>query len=395
MESILNSGIFLEDPNAYKLNISIRPETLFNIGPFGVTNGMLTTVIAVILCALLFGFLSRKQSLIPGRGQATAEFVVESLLGQVEGSLGRRIGRSLFPLIGTFFIFIIFANWFSLLPGIGTIGINKAQIVANTANTDITQSRYALTSGNLDLKTQPNTGSPNVAGTALGDGSPVRIDGINNGWAQVTPVERETANANPGTGTPNFAQIEGTSQGYLQVAQLSAAQVNKILVPFFRAPNADINMTLSMALIAVILSEILTIRAHGLGGWLKEFFPSPKLFWLGPIEIASHLSRIISLTFRLYGNVFAGEVMIAIILNLNAGILLFVFIGLEVFFGFIQALVFFLLSTAYFSLGIVGQGDPNEEMHGTGTNHPATGKGGINEDLKYEERALQEAGAAH
>lgn len=392
MQILLSSAVLLDNSNNYNLNISIRPEPLFSIGPLTVSNGMLTTVIAVILCALLFGFLSRKRSLIPGRGQALAEFAIESLLGQLEGSLGRRYGRTFFALIGTFFIFIIFANWFSLLPGIGTIGINKAKIVSNS-NLTVSQATYALASGPVPVQSQPSSSANSVGN--LTDATSVQIDkGKSNGqWVYVTPVDLETTDTQ--NNAPFYAVNPEEPAGYVLPSQLSPASSEKILVPFFRAPNADINMTLAMALISVILSEFMAIRVHGVGGWLKEFFPSVKLAWLGPIEIASHVSRIISLTFRLYGNVFAGEVMIAVILNLGAGVILFVFIGLEVFFGFIQALVFFLLSTAYFSLGIFGQGEANEELHGTGGGHPAVGEGGVNEDLKYEERALQEAGAAH
>ena len=160
MASILNSNVFFDDNTKIddKLNISIRPETLFDIAGIHVTNGMLTTVIAVILCAALFAYLASKPQLKPGGRQAFGEFVVESLVGQVEGSLGRKNGRSLFPLIATFFIFIIFANWFSLLPGIGTIGLQKGQIAADTKNTDITKAPYALTSGEVTLLT--NNGTP-------------------------------------------------------------------------------------------------------------------------------------------------------------------------------------------------------------------------------------------
>ena len=389
MASLLNSSVFFDDNKTKiddKLNISIRPETLFDIAGIHVTNGMLTTAIAVILCAALFAYLASKPKLKPGGRQAFGEFIVESLLGQVEGSLGRRNGRILFPLIATFFIFIIFANWFSLLPGIGTIGLQKGQIAADTKNNNITTAPYALTSGAVTLLTNNGT----ATNTTLLDATPVRI--LNPAVAGPNGQQLAQVVAVPKEWDEGLRPAEDSARaGFVSLGQLTPANRYKILIPFFRAPNADINMTLAMALIAVLLSEILTIRAHGLKGWLKEFFPSAKLFWLGPIEIASHLSRVISLTFRLYGNVFAGEVMIAIILNLNAGVLLFVFIGLEVFFGFIQALVFFLLSTAYFSLGIVGQGDPNELEHGAA--HPPTG-GDADKDVHIEERALQEAGAA-
>ena len=116
-------------------------------------------------------------------------------------------------------------------------------------------------------------------------------------------------------------------------------------------------MTLAMALIAVITANVVAIMAHGVLGWLKEFFPKPYVMipLLTPIEIVGQFSRIISLTFRLFGNVFAGEVLLAIILKLAAPILV-IFIGLELFFGFIQALVFMSLSLAYIALGLGSEG---------------------------------------
>jgi F-type H+-transporting ATPase subunit a len=76
---------------------------------------------------------------------------------------------------------------------------------------------------------------------------------------------------------------------------------------------------------------------------------------LTPIEIVSQFARIISLTFRLFGNVFGGEVLLTIILKLAAPILV-VFIGLELFFGFIQALIFMSLSLAYIGLALGSEG---------------------------------------
>jgi F-type H+-transporting ATPase subunit a len=353
--------VFLDDANDYKLNISIRPEELFKIGSFSVTNGMITTLIAVVLCALLFAYLCSRPQLKPSRKQAVGEFIIESLLGQVENSLGRKTGRSLFPLLATFFLFIIFANWFSLIPGIGTIGITKGQITADSSTTvNLATAKWALTTADTTL-----------GGEALLTNTPLKILSVNGSNATVQEVNREWS-----SGTE--PEVDGP-QGSLPLSALSPAKRVKILIPFFRAPNADINMTLSMALISIFLVEFLTIRAHGLRGWLKEFFPKPSLYWLGPIEIVSHLSRVISLTFRLYGNVFAGEVLLSVILIL-AGPIVIVFIGLEVFFGFIQALVFFLLSTAYFNLGIIGQGEGHSEEHAEGG---------------ADTHALQEAGAAH
>src|SRR5438552_12560897 len=102
--------------------ISIKAETIFSIGGFGITNSMLYTLIVMFALVLFFWLATRKMSLVPKGAQNFAEVIVEFLLGLVEGTAGKRVGRRIFPLIATLFIFILFANWAGLLPGVGTIG---------------------------------------------------------------------------------------------------------------------------------------------------------------------------------------------------------------------------------------------------------------------------------
>ncbi|MFT4037853.1 MAG: FoF1 ATP synthase subunit a, partial [Thermomicrobiales bacterium] len=147
------------------------------------------------------------------------------------------------------------------------------------------------------------------------------------------------------------------------------------LVPLFRAPNADLNMTLAMALVTFTTIQVAGIRAHGVGGRIKHMADPPFLF---PIEVVSEFGRIISLSARLFGNVFAGEVLLGVMYALAnavkiAIIPLFVpviFIFLELLFGTIQALVFALLTAIYVTMagGDSGHGD---EAHGHG--HDAEG----------------------
>ena len=120
-----------------------------------------------------------------------------------------------------------------------------------------------------------------------------------------------------------------------------------MLVPFLRPPNADLNMTLAMALIAVGAVQVAGIRAHGLGGRIKHMADPPFLF---PIEVIGELSRVVSLSARLFGNVFAGEVLLGVMFALGAALKIallpmvfpVIFLFLEVLFGTIQALVFSL-----------------------------------------------------
>lgn len=129
-------------------------------------------------------------------------------------------------------------------------------------------------------------------------------------------------------------------------------------VPIFRSPNADLNMTLAMALIVVVLVQIMGLRAHGVGGYIKELFTP---VWLGPIHIIGEFARIISLAFRLFGNIFGGEVLVTMMYALTYLVIPTVFLGLELFFGLIQALIFTILTVVYIQLAVAGHGDHGDE----------------------------------
>jgi F-type H+-transporting ATPase subunit a len=124
-------------------------------------------------------------------------------------------------------------------------------------------------------------------------------------------------------------------------------------VPLFRSPNADLNMTLGMALLVVVLVQVTGIVSNGVGGYLKELLtPIP----LAPIHIVGEFSRILSLSFRLFGNIFGGEVLVTVMYALTYVVVPTLFLVLEVFFGAIQALIFTTLTIIYFSLAAAGHG---------------------------------------
>lgn len=142
------------------------------------------------------------------------------------------------------------------------------------------------------------------------------------------------------------------------------------IVPFIRPASADLNFTLGLAIIAVVMFIYWGIRANGVGGYLKELageplYMAPLIF---PINVISELSRLVSLSMRLFGNIFAGEILLATMLALTTSavfvlpLAFFVpaaFLGLEILFGAVQALVFALLALTYISTAIA-------EHHGSG-----------------------------
>ncbi len=169
----------------------------------------------------------------------------------------------------------------------------------------------------------------------------------------------------PGVGTIGFCEHAVESSGAAPIAG-PGCSAGEVLVPFLRAPNADFNMTIAMALVAIVVVQFQAIKAHGVGAYLKELFlapPIPLLHFIGEV------ARIISLSARLFGNVFGGEVLLTVIIALTVplfgllGLVPAVFYGLETFFGFVQALLFSLLTLSYIS--IAASGHDEEEEHGT------------------------------
>mgnify|MGYP000265693987 FL=1 len=272
-----------------ELHISVKPETLWSLPLFGgltlrITNSFLTMLLVMLFLIILGSIVARRAQLVPGRLQSVVEMVVEFLLGLVEGTAGKKLGRRIFPLIGGLFIFIIVANYTGLLPGIGTIGIWH-------------EGKHAL-----------------------------------------------------------VAASEGAS---------GAEHGGRTLVPLFRPPSADLNMTLAMALISYVAFQVAGISAHGVWGRIKHMANPPFLL---PIEIISELSRIVSLSFRLFGNIFAGETLLTVMYGIANAIKITVvglvipviFLYLEVLFGFIQALIFAVLTLIYIALASAHE---HEEEH--------------------------------
>ena len=129
---------------------------------------------------------------------------------------------------------------------------------------------------------------------------------------------------------------------------------HEVLVPLIRPASADLNFTLGLAIVAFIMFVYWGIKANGVRGYLKELLGEPLYMapLMFPINLISELSRLISLSMRLFGNVFAGEVLLATMIALAPILIPAVFLGLEVLFGFVQALVFALLAMTYIATAI-------------------------------------------
>jgi F-type H+-transporting ATPase subunit a len=158
---------------------------------------------------------------------------------------------------------------------------------------------------------------------------------------------------------------------YLYDAELSHEY---ILAPFFRGISVDLNFTVSLALIAVVMIQVIGFRAQGFG-YLSKFFNTKRMFkvpffgamdfLVGLLELISELSKILSFAFRLFGNMFAGIVLVAIVAGLlgKISILPAMIMMFELFVGVIQAFVFGMLTMVFMAQATQGHGEDHEEAH--------------------------------
>ena len=163
----------------------------------------------------------------------------------------------------------------------------------------------------------------------------------------------------PGVGTVGIIEHHGEEE---------------LLIPFVRAAGADLNFTLGLAIVSFVVFVWWGIRINGVGGYLMELVGEPRYMapLMFPIHLISELSRLVSLSMRLFGNVFAGEVLIGTMLALTTAALFVlplaffvpaVFLGLELLFGAVQALVFALLTMTYITMSIAEHGNGHGDEH--------------------------------
>lgn len=267
---------------------SFAPETIFYIGKFPITNTIINTILVDGFLLLLAYFARSKLALIPGKFQNTVEIVIGGLHDFAQTVAGEKT-KNIFPFFMTFLLFILVANWSGLIPGIGTFGIVEE----------------------------------------------VRHDG-----------ESETT-----------------------------------IIPLIRPLTSDLNATFALAVVSLFATHILAIRELGIKEYLTKFFAfipliisilkgkpninidtkSPidiivsvvtplVMVFVGFLELISEFVKAISLSFRLFGNIYAGEVVLHTIQGIFAFLIPIPFLLLEVIVGAVQALVFAMLTMAFMVL---------------------------------------------
>lgn len=298
------------------LHISAAAEPLFCIGgalsasgercesglPF--TNSVLMTLLVdVILIGIAFGIGQRLQ-MVPRGIQNVVEWIIEFFYDFARGVDKKNVAK-FFPLAATIFVFFLLGNMLALVPGIGSIGTCRP-------------------------------------------------------YVKEEAVVSEAAHAEAASGT----------LVNLQAWPGACDHNGNLLVPYFRAPAADLNVTFAIAIVAVVMVEFWGFQALGIG-YLGKFFinpfgkEGPIMTFVGLIEIISEVMRIVAFAFRIFGNIFGGEVVLVVMSFLFAYLLPVPFYALEVFVAFIQAAIFAVLTLVFAALAVQGHGGDHGEEHTT------------------------------
>jgi len=267
------------------------------------TNTMVAMFISdALLLLIAFGFYrySKSGSLVPKGFSGAVEALLEVIYNLTETTAGKW-ARSVFPWFATITLLVLVSNWTELIPGVDSIGLLEKVAVG---------------------------------------GSNIQV--LSSGLATVIKSAAGTVPA---------------GEGYA-------------IVPFVRVVSTDLNFTVALALIAVVMVQVTGIRAQGKGYFTKfwnakTLFSKPIFgvidFGVGLLELVSEFSKILSFAFRLFGNIFAGSVLLFVIGSLIPVFAQTPFLMLEFFVGMIQAIVFGMLTMTFMAQATQGHGGEHKE----------------------------------
>jgi F-type H+-transporting ATPase subunit a len=288
-------------------NLTEHPLVIPGIGSLYVTNTMVALVIIFVLVLLLAGTFNNAVKKAVQRGDLALKGIpgaLEALLEYLYNMTESTAGKwawTIFPWFATITIMVLISNWMELIPGVDSIGWLK---------------------------------------TGEGVGYTIK---------QILPW------------LAYIAKPELTSNG-------------GEIVPFVRVLSTDLNFTVALAIVAVIAVQFVGVRAQGIGYFTKfwntkTFFSKPifgVIDWgVGLLELVSEFSKILSFAFRLFGNIFAGSVLLFVMGSLLGSIVIMpsMFYMLEFFVGAIQAVVFGLLTMTFMAQATQGHGGEHEKAH--------------------------------
>jgi F0F1-type ATP synthase membrane subunit a len=398
--------------------IVVPAEVLWKLGFLNVSNTMLTAWVVMAVLIIVSLLATRSMKLLPSGLQNFVEATIGFLVDQIEDIAGEKNGRRFFMVVATFFLFILTSNWFGLLPFFNAIG--KTEDVGH----EIFQQISEPNPGKLTLKDGKYEEDKKFAGwkaektggivlvkaraesvdfTVLKGDTPEHtldryIVFLAHNFAGFPATEEQQKTAEPDLVTAASDRLAENpkapkllSEGHEGLASpalgktvsgidFTTSPKMALLIPYFRGVFSDVNNTLAMGLCSFLIVEFWGFQSLGLG-YLKKFFnfSSPIAAFVGILELLSEFIRVISFAFRLFGNIFAGEVLILMLTFLMPFLFVDIIYGLELFVGFIQAAVFALLTLVFATMAVEHHGDEehHEGHHGEDAtadahNHPGT-----------------------
>ena len=306
--------------------VELKAETLVDIGPFPLTNTILTSWIVIVLLGLLFCFATRKMALIPRGIQNFVEMVVEAFYNLVIQTVGEKHGRRFFPVVCTIFLYVVASNWLGLFPSVATVG--KVEPMA--AHGEVLEQGVVF-----DRAAGINVIMPGVPSWPPHEPKSIKLDLPANATEEEKVVALEEA-----------------------TKDLKPDQKAGLLVPFFRSVNTDINGPLALAIMSAIFVEYWGISTLGFLRYGSKFLNVKRLLkgdilngvidlFVGMLEFVAEVARLLSFTFRLFGNIFAGEILFLVIIFLLPVMALDMVYGMELFVGLIQAFIFAMLTLVF------------------------------------------------
>lgn len=281
--------------------IEFLPEQIGSIGAMPITNTLFTGWIAMFLLIAFGLFATFKLRIVPRKLQSMMEIFLEGFYDLIKSIVGTdKNTKKFFPFVATLFLYILFSNWLGLFPGVGSITVPEVghhEAVAETVHTE--EAEEAVHAG-----TDEHLDDEHIA-----------------------------------TADSHAVVDEHHEEGPKQVGLL-------------RPANTDLNMTLALAFLSVLAAQIFGIGALGVFKYGGKFitFKDPISFFVGILELILEVAKIVSFAFRLFGNMFAGEVLLIVASIFMAFLLPLPFMFLETFVSVIQALVFAMLSVVFFKV---------------------------------------------
>jgi F-type H+-transporting ATPase subunit a len=344
----------------------VAPAIDFGLFKYEVMNTAIMSWFAGAILILVAYFGTRKirsnspEKDVPTGLQNFLEVIVGFFINLGESAAGGRHGRRFLPLVLSIFLVVVINNWIGVLPGVGTIGwVETSEHFVHERDEAIEEAERD--GGEADFK------DPDLV-VFNGGGGNFKWIGFGQTSKEAVPLASLEAD-HDGHGVELHDRDlldEDFDEGLLadiDSHDLDLAEDVGILVPYLRGANTDVNNTLAIALVAMLTVQIWGFRSLGFRGYGGKFInlkQGPIYFFVGILEIIGELARTISFTFRLFGNMFAGEVLLVAMAFLFPLIGIIPFIGLELFVGVIQGFIFAMLTLVFGVMASLGHA---EEQH--------------------------------